>query len=73
MTLLAVLTIDLLNVQPKVHRRITVPLDIRLDRLHLIIQEAMPWTNSHLYEMQIGGCNVSGMSAPRFGFVSKLR
>jgi hypothetical protein len=56
MTLLAVLTIDLVDVQPKVHRRITVPCDIRLDRLHLVIQEAMPWTNSHLYEMQIGGC-----------------
>jgi hypothetical protein len=56
MTLLAVLTIDLVDVEPKVHRRITVPFDIRLDRLHLVIQEAMPWTNSHLYELQIGGC-----------------
>jgi hypothetical protein len=56
MTLLAVLTIDLMDVQPKVHRRITVPFNIRLDRLHLVIQEAMPWTNSHLYEMQIGEC-----------------
>ncbi len=56
MTLLAVLTIDLVDVQPKVHRRVTVPFDIRLDRLHLVIQEAMPWTNSHLYEMRIGGC-----------------
>ena len=63
MTLLAVLTIDLMDVQPKVHRRITVPFNIRLDRLHLVIQEAMPWTNSHLYEMQIGEC---GWGEPEF-------
>ncbi len=55
MTQLAVLSIDLLDVVPKVYRRIAVPFDIRLDRLHLVIQEAMPWTNTHLYELKIGG------------------
>jgi hypothetical protein len=29
-----------------------VPLSIRLDRLHLAIQAAMGWTNSHLYEIR---------------------
>ena len=29
-----------------------VPLSIRLDRLHLTIQAAMGWTNSHLYEIR---------------------
>jgi hypothetical protein len=29
--------------------------DIRLDRLHMVIQAAMGWTNSHLFEFQIGG------------------
>jgi hypothetical protein len=51
---LAVLTIDLADVEPTVHRRITVPFNIRLDRLHLVIQAAMGWTNSHLYEFRIG-------------------
>ena len=31
-----------------------MPFDIRLDRLHLTIQAAMGWTNSHLYELRAG-------------------
>ena len=31
-----------------------MPFDIRLDRLHLTIQTAMGWTNSHLYEIRAG-------------------
>jgi hypothetical protein len=38
-----------------------VPFDIRLDRLHLTIQAAMGWTNSHLHEMRAGGV---GWSTP---------
>jgi len=51
----AVLKITLDEVEPTVMRRIVVPADIRLDRLHLVIQAAMGWTNSHLYEFRIGG------------------
>jgi Plasmid pRiA4b ORF-3-like protein len=51
----AVLKITLDDVEPTVMRRIVVPADIRLDRLHLVIQAAMGWTNSHLYEFRIGG------------------
>ncbi|HQT77691.1 MAG: hypothetical protein B7Z80_09400 [Rhodospirillales bacterium 20-64-7] len=50
----AVLKITLDDVEPAVMRRIAVPADIRLDRLHLVIQAAMGWTNSHLYEFRIG-------------------
>jgi hypothetical protein len=32
--------------------RIEVPLTIRLDRLHLVLQAAMGRTNSHLYEFR---------------------
>jgi hypothetical protein len=42
------------DVKPPVLRRIEVPFDIRLDRLHLAIQAAMGWTNSHLYELLAG-------------------
>lgn len=51
----AVLKITLDDVRPTVMRRIVVPANIRLDRLHLVIQAAMGWTNSHLYEFRIGG------------------
>jgi hypothetical protein len=35
-------------------RSIDVPLTLRLDRLHLAIQAAMGWANSHLYEIRAG-------------------
>lgn len=53
MTAIARLKITLVDVEPQVMRRIEVPLDIRLDRLHLAIQAAMGWTNSHLYEIRV--------------------
>jgi len=49
---IARLKITLDNVKPAVLRRVEVPFDIRLDRLHLVIQAAMGWTNSHLYEIR---------------------
>ena len=41
------LKITLDSVKPGILRRVEVPFDIRLDRLHLTIQAAMGWTNSH--------------------------
>jgi hypothetical protein len=55
MTAIARLKITLADVEPQVLRRIEVPSDIRLDRLHLAIQAAMGWTNSHLYEIRVRG------------------
>jgi hypothetical protein len=49
---IACLKITLDDVVPTVLRRIDVPLNIRLDRLHLAIQAAMGWSNSHLYEIR---------------------
>ena len=51
---IARLKITLDDVEPMVLRRIEVPLAIRLDRLHLVIQAAMGWTDSHLYEIRTG-------------------
>jgi Plasmid pRiA4b ORF-3-like protein len=48
------LKITLDHVKPAVLRRVEVPFDIRLDRLHLTIQAAMGWTNTHLYELRAG-------------------
>ena len=53
------ITVD--GVKPAVLRRVEVPFDIRLDRLHLTIQAAMGWTNSHLYELRAGDV---GWTAP---------
>lgn len=58
---IACLKITLDDVKPAVLRRVEVPFDIRLDRLHLTIQAAMGWTNSHLYEIRAGGV---GWSTP---------
>jgi hypothetical protein len=49
---IARLKVTLDGVEPKVVRRIEVPIDIKLDRLHLTLQAALGWTNSHLYEIR---------------------
>jgi hypothetical protein len=54
MTAIARLKITLDDVKPQILRRIEVPVTIRLDRLHLAIQAAMGWTNTHLYEICAG-------------------
>jgi hypothetical protein len=51
---IACLKITLGDVEPKVVRRVEVPLSIRLDRLHAVLQAALGWTNSHLWEFRIG-------------------
>jgi hypothetical protein len=42
---IAHLKITLDDVEPVVMRRVDVPLTIRLDRLHLVLQAALGWTN----------------------------
>jgi|SRR5262245_2623570 len=48
------LRIALLNHRPEIWRRILVPGSLRLNRLHLVCQEVMGWTNSHLHQFRIG-------------------
>lgn len=40
------------DVKPPVMRRIVVPIGIKLDRLHAVMQATMGWTNSHLWEFR---------------------
>jgi hypothetical protein len=49
---IARLKVTLDHVKSTVLRRVEVPFDIRLDRLHLTLQAAIGWTNSHLYEIR---------------------
>ena len=58
--------ITLEYIEPAVTRTLQVPADIRLDRLHLTIQAAMGWTNSHLYMFEAGGATW-GLPDPDFG------
>ena len=39
---------------PAIWRRVVVRADSRLDRLHQVIQNVMPWTNSHLHQFIAG-------------------
>jgi hypothetical protein len=63
---IAHLKIKLDEVKPAVVRRVEVPLTIRLDRLHLVLQAAMGWTNSHLYEIRARDIGW-GVPDPDFG------
>ena len=60
------LKITLKHVEPAVTRTLQVPTDILLDDLHLTIQAAMGWTNSHLYMFQVGRVTW-GLPDPNFG------
>jgi hypothetical protein len=40
----------LLDTEPKIWRRVVVPGYFKLNRLHVVIQFAMGWTNSHLHQ-----------------------
>ena len=55
MALVARLKVTLSDVEAEVLRRFDLPLTTKLNRLHEVIQVAMGWTNSHLYEFRAGG------------------
>ena len=52
-TSIARIKVVLDHVEPTVMRRLEVPLSLKLDRLHTVLQVALGWTNSHLYEFRI--------------------
>ena len=43
------------DIEPKIWRRLIVPLDVTLGQMHPILQAAMGWTNAHLHEFDVGG------------------
>ena len=49
------LKVTLRDSKPPIWRRIQVPADITLHRLHLILQVVMGWGNYHLYGFRIKG------------------
>lgn len=63
---IAHLKIKLDDVEPAVVRRVEVALAIRLDRLHQVLQAALGWTDSHLYELRARDIGW-GVPDPDFG------
>jgi len=43
------------RIEPQIWRRLEVPTHFNLRELHLVLQAAFGWTNSHLHEFEIGG------------------
>lgn len=48
------LEIWLAEIEPRIWRKFEVPSDIRLDKLHEVIQDVMGWTDSHLHSFTAG-------------------
>ena len=48
------LKITLRDSRPPIWRRVLVPADFTLAKLHWVIQQAMGWTNSHLHHFRVG-------------------
>ena len=51
---IAKIRIELQEIEPTVWRRIDVPLSSTLLALHDFVQFAFRWTDSHLFEFEIG-------------------
>jgi hypothetical protein len=48
------LKISLVDVEPLIWRRMLVAQDMRLPRLHEVLQVVMGWTDSHLHQFRVG-------------------
>jgi hypothetical protein len=51
---IARLSVEIDDVAPRVVRCVEVPIDIRLDDLHFVLQIAIGWQNGHPFEFRIG-------------------
>lgn len=60
--------IALMDMEPAIWRRVIVPRDITLGKLHHVIQIAMSWEDCHLHEFVIAGKRYGPMMADPFGF-----
>jgi hypothetical protein len=47
--------VSLAEIEPPVWRRLLVPAEMTLAKLHGVLQDAMGWTNSHLHCFEIAG------------------
>ena len=61
------LKVNLRGAKPPIWRRIQVPSDITLYKLHHILQVVMGWTDSHLHQFIVGRTSY-GEPHPDYGF-----
>jgi hypothetical protein len=61
------LKITLKYIRPPIWRRIEVPSDVTLPQLHLVLQAAMGWTNSHLHQFRVGKTYYGNSDVGEFG------
>ena len=54
MSEIARLSVEIDDVTPRVARVVEVPIDIRLDDLHFVLQIAIGWQNCHPFEFRVG-------------------
>jgi hypothetical protein len=60
------LKVTLNDIKPAIWRRLQVKSDITLGKLHLILQDALGWTNSHLHHFEIVGESYGMKDADEF-------
>lgn len=60
------LKVTLLGSRPPIWRRVLVPSDLTLLKLHDVLQVLMGWTDSHLHQFHAAGA-VYGTPDPEFG------
>lgn len=49
------LEVTLRHISPPIWRRVRVPSDLTLAELHVVLQEALGWTDSHLHQFDVDG------------------
>src|ERR1700684_3756661 len=54
MSEIARLSVEIDDVAPRVVRVVEVPVDVRLDDLHFVLQIAIGWQKGHPFEFRIG-------------------
>ena len=64
--------VTLRDSKPPIWRRIQVPGDINLGKLHRILQEVMGWTDSHLHQFIVGN-TYFGQPDPDYGDMYDMR
>ena len=52
--------------RPPIWRRLQLPADMRLDKLHAVLQAAFAWTDYHLHQFMVGD-DYYGVPDPEFG------